>query len=223
MLHPSLWPHGLQHARLPCPSLSLVVCSHSCPFSLWCCLTISSSAAPSPFAFSLSQHQGLFQWVRSLYQVTNVLALQLQHQSFLWIFRVWMLSGNWSFQIVMLEKILDSPLDFKEIKPVHPKGNQSWIFIGRTDAEVEAPILRPTWCEELTHWKRPWCWERLKAGGEGDNRGWDVWMASPTWWSWVQASSRSWWWKGKPGMLQSVGSQRVGYDWASELNWTDFL
>ena len=77
--------------------------------------------------------------------------------------------------------------------------------------------LLATWCEELTHWKRPWCWERLKAGGEGDNRGWDGWMAQ---WTWVWASSRSWWWTGKPGMLQSMGLQRVGHDWA-ELNWTE--
>ena len=74
-----------------------------------------------------------------------------------------------------------------------------------------------TWCEELTHWKRPWCWERLKVGGEGDNRGWGGWMASPTRWTWVWVGSGSWWWTGKPGVLQSVGSQRVGHDWATEL------
>ena len=70
-----------------------------------------------------------------------------------------------------------------------------------------------TWCEELTHWKRAWCWERLKAGEEGGNRGWDGWMASPTRWTWVWASSKSWWWIGKPGMLQSMGSQRIGHSW----------
>ena len=75
-----------------------------------------------------------------------------------------------------------------------------------------------TWCEELTHWKRPWCWERLKAGGEGDDREWDGWMTSPIWWTWVWASSRSWWWTRRPGVLQSMGLQRVGYDWATELN-----
>ena len=74
-----------------------------------------------------------------------------------------------------------------------------------------------TWCEELTHWKRPWCWERLKAGGEGDDRGWDGWMASPNWWTCVWASSRSWWWTGRPGMLQSMGLQRFGHNWANEL------
>ena len=76
-----------------------------------------------------------------------------------------------------------------------------------------------TWCEEPTHWKRPWCWERSKAGGEGNDRGWDGWMASPTQWTWVWVDSVSWWWTGRPGMLWSMGSQRVGYDWATELNW----
>ena len=92
---------------------------------------------------------------------------------------------NWCFWIVVLEKTLKSPLDWKEIQSVNPKGNQSWIFIGRTDAEAEVPILWPPDVKELTHWKRPWCWERLKAGGEGDDRGWDSWMASPTQWTWV--------------------------------------
>ena len=78
-----------------------------------------------------------------------------------------------------------------------------------------------TWCKELTCWKRPWCWERWKAEGEGDDRGWDGWMASPTRWTWVWASSRSWWWTGKPGVLQSMGSQRLGHDWTNELNWTE--
>ena len=78
-----------------------------------------------------------------------------------------------------------------------------------------------TWCEEPTHWKRLRCWEILKAGGEGDNRGWDSKMASPTQWTWIWVSSRSWWWTGKPGVLQSMGSQRVRHDWATELNWTE--
>ena len=106
---------------------------------------------------------------------------------------------NWCFWTVMLEKTLESPLDWKEIKLVKPKGHQPWIFIGRTDDEAEAPILWPQ-CIEPTHWKRPWCWERLKAG-EGGNRGWDGWMASPTQWTWVWASSGRQWRTGKPGML----------------------
>ena len=87
---------------------------------------------------------------------------------------------NWCFWTMMLEKTLESLLDCKEIQSVHPKGNQSWIFTGRTDAEVEIPIDVATWCEELTHLKGPWCWERLKAWGKGDNRGWNGWMASLT-------------------------------------------
>ena len=71
------------------------------------------------------------------------------------------------------------------------------------------PSTLATWCEELTHWKRPWCCARPKAGGEGDNRGWDGWMASLTLWTWVCASSGSWWWTRRPGVLQSMGSQRV--------------
>ena len=80
--------------------------------------------------------------------------------------------------------------------------------------------LATSW-EELTHWKRLWCWEGLRAGGEGDDRGWDGWMASPTQWAWVWVDSGSWWWTGRPGVLRFMGSQRVGHDWATELNWTD--
>ena len=74
-----------------------------------------------------------------------------------------------------------------------------------------------TWYEELTHWKRSWCWKRLKVGGEGDDREWAGRMALPTWWTWVWASSRSQWWTERPGVLQSIGSQRVGHNWATEL------
>ena len=77
-----------------------------------------------------------------------------------------------------------------------------------------------TSCKELTHWKRPWCWDGSGAGGEGDDRGWDGWMASPTWWTWVWVNSWSWRWTGRPGMLRFMGSQRVGHDWATELNCT---
>ena len=77
-----------------------------------------------------------------------------------------------------------------------------------------------TSCEELTHWKRLWCWEGLRAG-EGDDRGWDSWMASLTWWTWVWVNSGSWWWTGRPGVLLFLGSQRVGHNWATELNWIE--
>ena len=93
------------------------------------------------------------------------------------------------------------------------------LVIGITDAEAEAPIL---WPPDVKSWlirKRPWCWEKLKAGGEGDDRGRDGWMASPTRWTWIWASSGSWWWTGKRGVLQSMGSQRIGYDWVTERDY----
>ena len=90
---------------------------------------------------------------------------------------------------------------------------------GWSDCQALCLKRIPYWHEELTHWKRPWCWEKLKAEGEGDDRGWDGWMALPTQLTWVWVGSGSWWWTGKPGVLQSMGSQRVGHDWATELNW----
>ena len=92
-------------------------------------------------------------------------------------------------------------MDYKEIKPVNPKGNQPWIIIGRTDAEAETPIL---WPSNGKSWLIRKCWERLKAGGEGDDRGQDGWMASSTEWIWVWVSSRRWCRTWKPGMLQST-------------------
>ena len=104
------------------------------------------------------------------------------------------------------------------------------MFIGRTDVHWKDCVhwkdwswnsnTLATWCEELTHWKRPWCWERLKAGGEGHDRGWDGWMASLTQWTWVWVDSGSWWWTGRPGVLWFMGSQSVRHDWVTELNWT---
>ena len=125
-------------------------------------------------------------------------------------------SQNWCFWTVVLEKTFESPLDSKEIQPVNPKRNQSWIFIGRTDARAEAPILWPP--EE-----KIWLLEKTLVLGktEGrrrDDRGWDGWMASLTWWTWVWASSGSWWWTRKPGVLQSMGLQRIRHDWGTELN-----
>ena len=124
---------------------------------------------------------------------------------------------------MVLEKTLKSPLDCKEIQPVHPKRRsvlgvhwKDWCWGWNSNTLA-------TSCEELIHWKRPWCWEGLGAGGEGDDRGWDGWMASLTQWTWVWVNSGSWWWTGRPGVLWFMGSQRVGHDWATELNWTDAL
>ena len=127
---------------------------------------------------------------------------------------------NCCFWTVVLEKTLESPLDCKEIQPVHPKGDQSRMFIQRTDVEAETPIL---WPPDAKHWL---IWKylmrgKIEAEGEGDNREWDGWMASPTQWTWIWVSSRSWWWTGRPGVLQSTRLQRVRHDWVTELNSTE--
>ena len=127
---------------------------------------------------------------------------------------------NWYFWTV-LEKTLESPLDCKETQPVHSKGDQPWVFFGRTGCWSWNSSTLATSCEELTHWKWFWCWQRLGARGEGDDRGWDGWMASPIQWTWVWVNSGSWWWTGRPGVLQFMGSQRAGHHWVTELNWTD--
>ena len=112
---------------------------------------------------------------------------------------------NWCFWTVVLEKTLESPLDCKEIQPVHPKGDQSRVFIGRTDVEAETPILRPPHAKS-------WLTGKDSDAGKDKgkrrrvNRGWDGWMASLTQWTWVSVDSRSWWWTGRPGMLWFTGS-----------------
>ena len=120
---------------------------------------------------------------------------------------------NWCFWTVVLT--LESPLDCKEIQPVHPKGNQSWIFIGRTDAEAETPIL---WPPDVKNWftgKAPDP-GKIEGGNRRDDRGWDGWLASPTQWTWVWVNSGSWRWTGRPGVLWFMGSQTVRHDWVSE-------
>ena len=108
-------------------------------------------------------------------------------------------------------------LDCMEIQPVHPKGDQSWVFIGRIDAEAETSNSLATSRKQLTHWKRLWCWEGLGAGGEGDKRGWDGWIALPTRWTWVWVNCGSWWWTGSTAMLWFTGSQES--DTTERLNW----
>ena len=120
------------------------------------------------------------------------------------------------FRTVVLEKTLESPLDSKEIQPVHPKGNQSWMFIGRTDAEAETAIL---WLPDAKIWliwkdsdaRKDWRQEEERTEDE---------MASPTRWTWVWVNSRIWWWTGRLDVLQSMVSQRVGHDWWTKLDWT---
>ena len=144
---------------------------------------------------------------------------------------------NGCFWIVVLEKTLESSLECKEILLVYPAvihgvTKSQTRLSDWTETERKSVLnshwkdwcwswnsnTLATWCEELTHLKRPWCWEQLKTGGEGDNRGWDGWMASPTKCTWVWVNSESWWWTRRPGVLQFMGLQRVGHDWATELN-----
>ena len=149
-------------------------------------------------------------------------------QVFVWDSHVWMWESdykeswapkNWCFWTVVLEKTLESPLDCKEIQPVHPKGNQSWIFIGGL-----MPKLKLQYFDHLM-WRIDSSEKTLMLGKiEGRRRrwqGWDGWMASLTQWTWVWVNSRSWWWTGRPGVLQSMGSQRVRHDWVTELNWIE--
>ena len=123
--------------------------------------------------------------------------------------------------IVVLEKTLESPLDCTEIHPVHSEGDQPWDFFGRNDAKAETPVLRPPHAKSWLIGKDSDAGRDWGAGGEGDDRGWDGWIASLTRFTWVWVNSGSWWWIGSPGLLRFMGSQRVGHDWATELNWTE--
>ena len=118
------------------------------------------------------------------------------------------------FWSVVLEKTLENPLDCKEIQPVYLKGDQSWVFIGRTDVEAETPVLWPPDAKRWLIWKDP------DAGKDWGQEKAMRWMASLTQRTWVSVISGSWWWTGKPGVLQFMGLQRVGHNWATEPNWT---
>ena len=115
---------------------------------------------------------------------------------------------------MVLEKTFESPLDCKDIQPVHPKGNQSLLFIGRTNTEAETPIL---WPSDTKNWLLGKDLDAGKDWRQEEKGTTDGWMASPTRWTWVLASSGSWWWTGKPSVLQSMGSQTVRHDWVTEL------
>ena len=122
---------------------------------------------------------------------------------------------NWCFWTVVLEKTLENPLECKEILTVHSEGDQPWDFFGGNDAKAETPVLWPP------H-SKSWLIGKDSDAGK-DDRGWDGWMASLTGWTWVWMNSGSWWWTGKPGLLWFTGSQRIGHDWATELNWTELI
>ena len=130
---------------------------------------------------------------------------------------------NWCFWTAVLEKTLESPLGCKEIQSVHSEGDQPWDFFGRTDAKAETPVLWPLHVKSWLIGKDSDAGRDWGARGEGDDRGWDGWMASLTRWTWVWVNSGSWWWTGRPGVLWFVGSQRVGHDWATDLIWSDLI
>ena len=117
--------------------------------------------------------------------------------------------GEGSWESLGLQGDPASPSWRRSVLGVHWK-DWSWSWNSNTLA---------TSCKELIHWKSPWCWEGLGPGGEGADRGWDGWMASPIQWAWVWVNSGSWWWTGRPGVLRFMGSQIVRHNWASELNW----
>ena len=133
-----------------------------------------------------------------------------------------------SFELVMLEKTLESPLDCKEIQLVHPKGYQFWIFIGRTDVEAETPVLWPPDVKSWLIWKDPGAGKDWRRGAGGGGRYRMRWLDDITNSMDMSLSKNqtpitgSWWWTGRPGVLQSLGSQRVGHDWVTELNWIPF-
>ena len=119
--------------------------------------------------------------------------------------------GKDSWESLRLQRDPTCPSQRKSVLNIHWKDwCWSWNF-----------NILATWCKELTHLKRSWCWEWFKEGGEGDSTGWDNSMASPTQWTWVWVNSESWCWRGKAGVLRSMGSQSVTHNWATELNWTE--
>ena len=126
-----------------------------------------------------------------------------------------------AFELWCWRRLLRVPWTLKEIQAVHSKGDQPWLFFGRNDAKAETPVL---WSPHVKNWligKDSDAGRDRGAGGEGDDRGWDGWMASPTRWTWVWVNSGCWWWTGRPGVLRFMGSQRVGHHWVTELNWTE--
>ena len=120
--------------------------------------------------------------------------------------------------VIMWRRLLKVPWTARRSNQSILKKISPGISLEGMMLKLNSSTLATSW-EELTHWKRLWCWDGLRAGGEGDDRGWDGWMASRTWWTWVWVNSGRWWLTGRPGVLRFMGSQRVRHDWVTELNW----
>ena len=127
---------------------------------------------------------------------------------------------NWCIWTVVLEKTLESLLDCKEIQPIHSEGDQPWNFFGRNDAKAEAPVL---WPPDAKIWLIGKVSDAGRDWGQEEKGTTEDEMASLTRWTWVWVNCGSWWWTGRPGVLQFKGLQRVRQDWATELNWTESL
>jgi len=204
------------------------------PTESWPCLHFTpphlafdpTSSTPNTLRFVSETHFSLRNFIPPDHCVWNDLLLKGYGFSsgYIWMWELdceksWA-QKNWCFWTVVLEKTLASPLDYKEVQPVHSEGDQPWDFFGRNDAKAETPVL---WAPHAKSWLtgkdsdagRDW-----GAGGEGDDRGWDGWMASLTWWTWVSVNSGSWWWTGRPGVLWFKGSQRES-DTTERLNWNE--
>ena len=184
---------------------NMYTCPYWSRFDLQCCMLTSilksrdiANKGPSSQGYGFSS--------------SHVWMWELGHK------KTWVLK-NWCFWTVVLEKTLESPLDCKEIQPVHPKGNQSWLFIGRNDAKAETPVLWPPHAKSWLIWKdldAEKDWRQEEKGMTKDKMvGWYHRLNGHEW-----VNSRSWWWSGRPGILQSMGSQRVPHAWVTELNWT---
>ena len=185
-------------------------------------------SSPSPPALNPSQHQSLFQWS----------TLRMRWPKY-WSFSFSIIASkeilglffrmDW-LDLLAVQGILKSLLQHHSSKAsilLSSDSSQSILKEMSPGISLEGMMLKLKLqyfghlMRRVDHWKRLWCWERLGAGGEGDGRGWDGWMASRTRWAWVWVNSGSWWWTGRPGVLQYMGSQRVRYDWATEMNWTE--
>ena len=203
----SLRPHESQHARPPCPSPSPGVHSNSRPSNPWCQQAISSSVVPfsscpqslpASESFAVSQ---LFIWGGQS-TGASALASVLPKKSQVWSPNCRAVSiycpGNSAFQEFSPWRFLSA-----SCKPRKTVQTMMFVFVWG-HLRISSPLQ---------------CWQGLGEGGEGDDRGWDGWMASLTRWMWVWVKSGSWWWTGRPGVLRFMGSQKGGHDWATELNW----